>query len=553
MSRRAYDAVVVGAGHNGLVTAAYLARAGLGVCVLERRGEAGGLLGTAEIAPGLPAPIAPDAGRLGRTVVRDLSLARLGLSLIRPAVRAYRPGLDGPPLTLWADPARTSEGLRAVSKADASAYPEFDARVRSLASWVARLNATIPPDLTAPSLGDAISGLKLGKALRGLGGPRQSREILRVLPMAVADLTGEAFETDALRGLIAARGVRYAAAGPWSAGTAAVLLNDSANGGGAAGEFALVRGGPAALAGALASAARAFGADVRTGASVTEITQRDGRVTGAVLEGGEEVPARIVVSGADPRRTLGLIDPAALGPELVWRGSNVRMPGAVAWVGLVLAAPPRFVSGDGVVEDERLAGRIVMTGGIDDLERAFDASKYGRVSAPPHLEATIPTIADPSLAPEGTHLMSVLVQWTPYRRGDGDWDSEREVLGDAVVKRLEEFAPGLSAAVTSRRVLTPLDLERDYGLTEGHPLHGEPLLDQFFAWRPILGQAGYRFALDGLYLCGSGAHPGGGVTGAPGANAARRILSEVRSRGSKGRFVHAKPGLRAGTARPTKG
>jgi phytoene dehydrogenase-like protein len=384
-----------------------------------------------------------------------------------------------------------------------------------------------PPDPTGPSLSDALGGLRLLRGLRQLGGPGNTRELLRVLPMAVADLVKDAFETEVLRGAIAARGVQYTAMGPWSAGTVAVLLSDSVGGGGAAGRPAYAAGGPGALGDALAAAARAAGAEVRCGAEVAAITTAGDRATGVALASGEDIPARAVVSGADPKRTLlHLVDPEALGPTLGWRAANIRSPGTVAKVNLALDGLPRF----GDADRERLRGRIVVASGIDDLESAFDASKYGSVSDAPYLEATIPTLSDPSLAPDGGHVMSVLVQWAPYRLRDGDWDGRREELGDVVLKRLEDVGPGIAGLVRERRVLTPLDLERTYGLTEGHPLHAEPGLDQFFAWRPLYGYARYRMPVQGLYLCGAGAHPGGGITGAPGANAAREIVADLGKR-----------------------
>jgi phytoene dehydrogenase-like protein len=285
------------------------------------------------------------------------------------------------------------------------------------------------------------------------------------------------------------------------------------------------------VADSILAAARAFGAEVRCGATVDRVVCEGGRATGVALSGGEEIRARAVVCGVDPKRALlEMVDPVALGPTLVWRAGNIRMPGVVAKVDLTLNGIPRFLG----AEDERLRGRIVIAPGVDHLERAFDASKYGRISEEPFLEATIPTLCDPTLAPEGTHIMSVLMQYAPYRLREGDWDSEREGLGDLVLKTLERFAPGLSDRVVTRRVITPLDLERDFGLTQGHPLHGEPGLDQMFAWRPLLGHARYRLPIEGLYLCGSGAHPGGGVTGRPGANAAREILAERTRRRRSG-------------------
>lgn len=530
MTSRVPDAVVIGAGHNGLVTAAYLAKAGLQTLVLERREKAGGALTTEEISPGYRIPaVAHTVGRLWGKVVRDLDLRRHGLTLNVPEVRLFAPQPDRGSITLWSDVARTAQELNRWSPSDAAAYAPFDRKVRALASFLAHLHASTPPDLKKPSAADALVGLRLARAFRGLG-KKGGRELLRVMPMAVADFVAESFQTEALRGAIAARGVQFAAMGPWSAGTTAVLLSDSAgNDGGASGQTVFARGGPGALAASLASAARSFGAEIRTGADVVGITSSKGRAAGVALASGEEIPSRIVVSGMDPKRTLGLVDPAAAGPSLVWRAGNLRLSGVVAKVNLALSALPVFAV-DGGDDVERLKGRIVVAPSIDYLERAFDASKYGRVSEQPYMEATIPSLTDPDLAPEGAHVISVLMQYAPYHRRDGDWDTERDGLGDLVLKTLEGLAPGISDVVVARQVLTPLDLERDYGLTEGHPLHGEPSLDQFFAWRPLLGHARYRLALPGLYLCASGAHPGGGITGGPGVNAAREILSDAKRR-----------------------
>ena len=530
-----WDAVIVGGGHNALVTAAYLAKGGLRTLVLERRERVGGAADTSALAKGFRVPaLAHTVGRLRPSVHRDLDLKRHGLALMAPEVRVFAPSPGGRGVTFFDDVARTSEGLRSISPADADAYPAFDRLVRSLGRFLDELGRSTPVDVKAPGLGDALTGLKLGRTFRGLG-RRDSQTILRVLPMAVADFVAEAFETDVVRAALAWRGVRYCAVGPWSAGTAAILLMDAAgNDGGAAGDSVFARGGPGALSAALASAARAAGAEIRTGAEVTAITTHDGRATGVVLASGEEIAARAVVSGADPKRTLvDLVDPVALGPSLGWRAGNIRTPGVVAKVNLALKKLPVFpaAGGDG---ERLLRGRIVVAPGIDAMERAFDASKSGRFSGTPILEATIPSLVDPLLvegAKPGSHVMSVIAQYAPYKLGDGDWATSAEAFGDAVVAVLESVAPGIGKLVTHRQVISPVDFERDYGLTGGHPLHAEPGLDQFYAWRPMFGHGRYRIGgIDGLYLCGSGAHPGGGITGGPGQNAAREVLSDLRRR-----------------------
>ncbi|HET9615439.1 MAG TPA: NAD(P)/FAD-dependent oxidoreductase [Candidatus Limnocylindrales bacterium] len=530
-----WDAVVVGGGHNGLVTAAYLAGAGRRVLVLERRDRIGGAAETAELG-GVRVPrLADTVGRLRPSVVRDLDLRSHGLRLVAPDVRVFAPQPDGRAVTLWADHSRTVDGLRAWSGADAAAWPGFDRLVRSLGGFLAELAAQTPPDIKSPGLGDALAGLKLGRTFRGLG-KHDAHTILRVLPMAVADFVSEAFETDALRAAVAWRGVRHSFLGPWSAGSTAILLGDSAGtDGGAAGQTVFAVGGPGAVGDALAAAARAAGAEIRCNAPVASIATRDGRATGVVLASGDEIAADVVVSGLDPKRTLvDLVDPVTVGPTMRWRAGNYRTPGVVAKVNLVLDRLPVFTAAVG--DDEQLLrGRIIVAPGIDAIERAFDAAKYGRPSETPVLEATIPSLVDPSLvdgAATGTHVMSISAQYAPHRLRDASWDDagRADAFADRVVAVVDELAPGLAASVRAREVITPLDLERDYGLTGGHPLHGEQALDQWFVWRPFLGSGRYRLPVDGLYLCGSGAHPGGGITGQPGQNAAREILADLKRR-----------------------
>jgi phytoene dehydrogenase-like protein len=528
-----YDTVVVGAGHNGLTCAAYLAKAGLRVLVVERRERPGGAADTIEIAPGARAPLAHGVGRLRRSVIRDLQLERHGLRFIRPDILALSLHPDGRAVKLWRDPARTASGLAEWSDADAESWVAFDRKVRALASVMAWLHAMTPPDIVTPTMADALAALKLGRAVRGLGGPAQFRETIRVLPTAVADFLEDHLESDAVRAAIAVGGVRYTAMGPRSAGTTAVLLSELAGtGAGPAGESAPAVGGPGAVADALVTALRSFGGEVRCGTEVEQILVRGDRAAGVVLAGGEEIGAGLVVSGADPKRTLlHLVDPEVLGPTLGWRAGNIRTPGTVAKVHLVLDAPPPFLAA--AEDDSLLRGRVLIGATtIDALDSAFDPSKYGAFPDRPLLDVVVPTLADDTLAGPGTHVLAAMTQWIPYELREGSWDdaARKDELADLVVRTLEEHAPGISERIVARHVLTPLDLERDYGLTDGHPLHAEPGLDQFFAWRPALGMARYRLPVAGLYLCGSGAHPGGGITGAPGANAAREILADLRGR-----------------------
>lgn len=535
----AYDAIVVGGGHNGLVAGAFLARAGLRTLILEQRPTVGGQAVTDELRPGVRVPtLAHTVGRLRPDVAATLGLAERGLALVQSEARAFLPLPDGRALTLWADARRSADGIRPFSARDAAAWPAFDRQVRALGGYLGRLAAVTPPDISGPSAADALAGLRLGLGYRGLGRD-DARALFRWLPMGVADLVGEWFESEPLRALLAWSGVALTAMGPRAAGTAAVFLNERAGtGAGAAGQAVVARGGPGALSSALADAARAFGATIRTGVTVVAISHRDDAVSGVVLAGGEEIAAPIVASGLDPRRTLlELLDPTVLGPTLRWRAGNIRQPGRTAKINLILDDLPAFVgaeAGQEPMADRRLRGRIIVAATIDDLERAADAGRDGRLPEAPVLEAMIPTLVDASLAPPGVHVLSAIVHGVPLRLRDGAWDAAvRDRLGDAVVAALDQVAPGISTRVSARQVIAPPDLEVEYGLGGGHPLHAEPGLDQWFAWRPLLGLARYRLPLRGLYLVGSGAHPGGGITGAPGANAAREILADRRRRGTR--------------------
>jgi len=425
--------------------------------------------------------------------------------------------------------------LRAISATDADAWESFDSEVRALASTLWRLLLMTPPDTKEANSDVLVSGLKFGWRYRRLEA-RHAREFTRMLPMAIADYLEDNLESDALRAIVATRGLRYTAMGPHHAGTTAVMLTDSAgNGGGAAGESVYARGGPGALAEALAGAARETGVEIRTEAEVIAFRDDHERVTGVALADGEELEASVVVSALDPRTTLQrLLDPETLGPELGWEVDNLRDRGVTAKVNLALSELPSFEGLDGADDAMRLRGRIVVAPSVRYLDRAADASKYGRASEAPWLEATIPSLVDPTLVDGAAaggvrHVMSVIAQSAPYELREGDWENEREPFGDRVVAALESVAPGIGGLVVARQVLTPLDIERDYGIAHGHPLHLEPGLDQWFAWRPLLGYARHRMPLPGLYLAAAGAHPGGGVTGLPGKGAAAAVLADLKS------------------------
>ena len=524
------DVIVVGGGHNGLVAAALLAKGGLKPLLLERRHVLGGAAVTEEIHPGYKtSTVAHLTGPMRPAVLAALGLQKRGLSTIEVEPRVFAPLPDGRGLSLWGDPARTAAELRPFSARDAERYPAFHKSLGAVAALLARVLEMTPPDVDRPLDGNMLPLAKLGLGFRGLG-RADGQRLLRWGPMAVADFAAEWFETEALRAVISARGITGTMAGPWSAGTTAnLLLQAAAGGGNGAGSAVYIKGGLGAVVEALAAAAQRLGAEIRTGAEVDRITTRDGRVTGVVLDGGEEIPAKAVVSGADPRRTfLHMLDPAVLDPDDLQRIRHYRQMGMASKVNLALSALPSFTALRGLDAAGLLRGRIHIAPDVDTLERAFDDAKYGGISSVPWLEATIPSLVDPTLASPGRHVLSVYVQYTPYRLKTGDWATKRKELGDVVLRTLESYAPGIGELVLARTVVTPVDLEDTYGLTGGHPFHGEPSLDQLFLARPLLGWARYRAPVAGLYLCGAGAHPGGGVTGGPGANAAREILKDLR-------------------------
>ena len=521
------DVVIIGGGHNGLVTAFYLAKAGYKPLVLERRPQPGGAAITQEFHPGFRcSTLAHSAGPLRPDIVRDMQLERHGLKLISPDVATVSLSPDGRALTLYRNLEKSAQEISKFSQKDAARYPEFQQTLSKISKVIAEALALTPPDIDHPSRGDLWGMLQTGRAIRKLG-KKDMYRLLRWGPMAVADLVAEYFETELLRATIAARGIFGTFLGPWSAGSSLVLLMRAAGDAHASGLASFAIGGAGAITQAMASAATEVGAEIRSNAEVIEVTVGNGVASGVVLSNGEEINARAIVSNADPKRTLlKLVDPMHLSPDFVMKLQHYRMPGTVAKVNLALSGLPKFTALQD--NDEALSGRILVAPEIDYLERAFDESKYGDFSKQPYLEVAIPTVGDPSLAPAGRHVMSIYMQYAPFKLKNSDWEKQRVPLGDTVVKTLTRYAPNLPELILSHQIITPQDLEDVYGLTSGHIFHGELALDQFFTMRPLLDWAKYNTPIKNLYLCGSGTHPGAGLTGGSGANAAREILKQLK-------------------------
>jgi len=521
------DIVIIGGGHNGLVTAFYLAKSGFKPLVLERGAQIGGAAITDEFHPGFRcSTLAHTAGPIRPDVMRDMELDKHGLVFVTPEICVTALSPDGRALSLYQDAARSAQEISAFSQKDGPKFVEFQQSLSKISQVIAGALATTPPNIDDPSRGDLWSMLKTGRAIRKLGKKDMFR-LLRWGPMAVADLAAEYFETELLRSVIAARGIFGTFLGPWSAGSSLVMLLRAAGDHFAAGSAHLAAGGMGAVTQAMASAAKAAGAEIRTGAEVIEIHVKNGAATSVLLSTGEEIFAKSVISNADPKRTLlKLTDPMHLSPDFVQKLQHYRGNGTVAKVNLALSGLPQFTalkSGDTAA----LRGRIHIGHEIDYLERAFDESKYGNFSRQPYLEATIPSLTDPTLAPDGKHVMSVYMQYAPYKL-KGDWEQQRKGIAQVVVQTLAQYAPNLPELILTHQIITPHDLEEKYGLTGGQIFHGELALDQFFTMRPLLDWARYRTPIDNLYLCGSGTHPGVGLTGGSGANAAREILREIR-------------------------
>ena len=524
MNAARYDAIVIGGGVNGLTCAAMLGKAGVRTLLLEKRQLVGGCATNSELAPGFTVPtLAHATGPVRRDVVEDLQLYLHHLEMTDHPMQVSALSPDGRALVVWEDTHRTAEGLREWSARDAAAWPAFHQSLKKLGAMVAGVFLSTPPSVDTPSTRDVFELMHTLSAFRALPKSDQWR-LLRWGPMAVADLVSEGVESELLRATIAADGIFGAMLGPWSAGSGLQLLLAEANRALAWPAGRLVAGGPVMLARALEGAAKRHGVEVRAGIGVDRIDVADDRACGVTLDNGDRIEGRAIVSAVDPKRTfLTLCDAEHLPPEFLWRIRNYRTRGTLAKVNLALSSLPQFRG----ATREMLSGRVRLAPDLDYLERAFDHAKYGRYSPHPWVEFTIPSIADGSLAPPGAHVLSAYAQFAPYTLRDSDWDASREALGRCVIDVLAEYAPGIKGAIVAAETLTPVDLERGWGLTGGHIFHGELALDQFFTMRPLLGYGQYRTPIRSLFLCGSGAHPGTGLTGGSGANAAREITRQI--------------------------
>jgi phytoene dehydrogenase-like protein len=521
-----YDAIIIGAGHNGLVTAALLSKAGFKTLVLEQRAVLGGAAATEEVFPGFRMNTgADDAGLFRDEIIEELNLTAFGLTFLQSKTAVFVPAdkqADNQSLSLWHDVHKTAAEIGRFSSRDAERYPGFVARMESQAAALSGMLLLAPPELMERKAGDALNWGRFGLDLRRMGG-KEMMELMRILPMPVSAYLNEWFESDLLKGALAVPALLGNQLGPYGAGTTFNLLYQHAGG------FLrrrAVAGGIGRLATALATAAEQQGAEIRRGTAVERLLLDEDRAAGVLLAGGAVIPARIVVSNADPRRTLfGLAGPTNLEPRFMRQVRNMIYRGVTAKVNLALSGLPQF---NGQTEESQLTGRIRVASSLEYLERAYDAAKYGRFSPHPLLDMTIPTLLDPALAPQNRHILSITMQYAPYELAGSNWDAQREQLGDLVLDTVARYAPGIKSLVLDRQVLTPADYEQTFGLTEGSIHHGQMSLDQLIIMRPVPGWSRYRMPIKNLFLCGAGTHPGGGVTGAPGYNAAREAIQALK-------------------------
>jgi phytoene dehydrogenase-like protein len=518
-----YDAIVVGGGHNGLVCAAYLARAGKRVLVVERDEIVGGAARTQEVFPGFKFSVFSYVVSLLRPeIIRELDLPRHGLHIL-PLESTLTPLPDGDYLAQWGDHDQNRTELARHSARDADAYDEFGRLMYQMARAIKPFLGMVPPDPMSLAPRNLLALRRLGSQLRGLGA-KQLYALHKLLTMSSSDYLDEWFETEALKATKSASGIIGTFLGPRSPGTAYVLLHHYMGEiDGVFRAWGFAKGGNGSVSGAIAAAARELGVDIRTSSPVERIKIESGRARGIVLEGGEEIEAKTIVSSADPRRTFTQLVAAEHLPADFLDGiQRFKFRGSSGKVNLALAELPNFTCMPG--SGPHLRGAISISPSVDYLENAYEDAKYGEVSRRPYMDIVIPSMIDPSMAPPGKHVMSIFVQYVPYNVNGGWTDAKRESFGDTVVNTLAEYAPNIKSAIVGRQVITPADIERMVGLSEGNIFQGELALSQMFFLRPVPGWAKYKTPVHGLYQCGSGTHPGGGVMGASGRNAAMAIL-----------------------------
>jgi phytoene dehydrogenase-like protein len=521
-----YDVIVIGGGHNGLTTAAYLARAGRSVLVLERRHLLGGAAVTEEVFTGFRFSVCSYVVSLLRPeIIRELDLPRHGLEIL-PLDGTFTPMPNGDYLWRVNDHAKTRREIARHSRLDAEAYDEYARAMVEMGRFVKPILSMLPPDPASLDPRGLKQLLLLLRRFRRL--PRQDQyNQIQLMTMSAVDFLDQWFETDVLKATMSASGIIGTFLGVRSPGTAYVLLHHYMGEiDGAFRSWGFARGGTGAISDAIASAAREAGVEIRSQAEVSRILVRHGRAHGVLLKNGDEIAARVVVSSVDPRLTfLRFVGQDLLPDEFVEDINRYKFRGSSAKVNLALDALPDFTCLPG--PGPHLRGAVSISPSIDYMERAYDDAKYGRFSRKPYIDIVIPSLTDPSVAPPGKHVMSCFVQYAPYHLAEGTWDEQRDALGNAVIDAVAEYAPNLRSIVLDRQVLTPLDLEREWGLSEGNIFQGELTLEQLFFLRPAPGWAQYRTPIENLYMCGSATHPGGGIMGAPGRNAATKILSDA--------------------------
>ena len=522
-----YDVVVIGGGHNGLTAAAYLARAGRRVLVLERRHVLGGAAVTEEVFQGFRFTVCSYVVSLLRPeIIRELDLPRHGLEIL-PLDGTFTPMPDGDYLWRVNDHAKTRREIARHSRLDAEAYDEYGRAMVEMSRFVKPILGMLPPDPMSLDPRGLKQLLFLLRRFQQLSRLDQYNQV-QLMTMSAADFLDQWFETDVLKATMAASGIIGTFLGVRSPGTAYVLLHHYMGEiDGAFRSWGLARGGTGAISNAIAGAARAAGVEIRAETEVAKILVRGNRAEGVVLANGDEIRAGVVASSVDPRLTfLRFLDPAALPDEFVADIHRYKFRGSSAKVNLALDALPDFEALPG--PGAHLRGAISISPSVDYMERAYDDAKYGRFSRRPYMDIVIPSLTDTSLAPPGKHVMSCFVQYAPYHLAQGTWDEQREAFGDTVIDTLAEYAPNLRDIILHRQVVTPLDLEREWGLSEGNIFQGELTLEQLFFLRPAPGWAQYKTPVANLYMCGSATHPGGGIMGAPGRNAAMKILADGR-------------------------